>query len=121
MNCSVHGFKMQKVPKSFFGDDPEAESEHICPVCAGWETACQVCGQVLYDTDGLRQHIRDKHLKTSAGFTKVFSSMSEVQKEQARDKARWEHMTVWSVLKEWTDIITQNEIQHRYLRGRDEG
>jgi 4-hydroxy-3-methylbut-2-en-1-yl diphosphate synthase IspG/GcpE len=48
---------------SWFRGDDEIETKHICPICAGWKTACPICGRVLFDEEGLHQHIRDKHNK----------------------------------------------------------
>ncbi len=41
---------------------------------------------------------------TSDEFDILWKSLSEEQKQRVRDKATWEHMSLWAVLNEWPDI-----------------
>jgi len=37
-------------------------------------------------------------------FKKLWNSLSEEQRDKIRNKAKWEHMTLWAVCIEWPDI-----------------
>ena len=41
---------------------------------------------------------------TEQEFDDLWHSLTEKQKQRVRDKAKWEHIGVWAVLKEWPDI-----------------
>jgi len=44
---------------------------------------------------------------TSKEFDKIWKLMTEEQKEKARVKAKWEHMTLWAVLIDWPQIYQE--------------
>lgn len=46
---------------------------------------------------------------TSEEFDAIWKSMTEEQKENARAKAKWEHMTLWAVLIDWPDLCKEAE------------
>ncbi len=41
---------------------------------------------------------------TSDEFDALWHALTKTQKQRVRDKANWEHMTLWAVLIEWPDI-----------------
>ena len=41
---------------------------------------------------------------TSDEFDALWKSLTEEQKQRVRDKATWEHMGLWAVCNEWTNI-----------------
>ncbi len=45
---------------------------------------------------------------TSDEFDVLWKSLTDEQKQQVRDKARGEHMTLWAVLNDWPDIWRGN-------------
>jgi hypothetical protein len=41
---------------------------------------------------------------TSDEFDYLWKSLTEEQKQRVRDKAKWEHMSLWSVLNDWPNV-----------------
>lgn len=48
---------------------------------------------------------------TSDEFDDLWRSLTEDQKQAVRDKATWEHMSLWAVCIEWPGIWNRN-LQH---------
>jgi hypothetical protein len=40
----------------------------------------------------------------SEEFDKLWKSLTDEEKQRVKDKATWEHMTLWAVLIDWPDI-----------------
>ena len=46
---------------------------------------------------------------TSDEFDNLWKSLTDKQKQRVRDKARWEHMTLWAICNEWPGIWEKQE------------
>lgn len=49
---------------------------------------------------------------TSEEFDKLWKSLNEPQKQRVKDKAKWEHMSLWAICNEWPgiwDVLSEAE------------
>jgi len=42
---------------------------------------------------------------TSNEFDVLWETLNEEQKQRVRDKAKWEHMSLWAVLNNWPNLV----------------